>query len=207
MEFDYMEEYLLSDLLILYKSTNRKEYLDEIKNRMFFCGFTSQEISEFIKFEEGIIKYKEKNYTKKIINKFYIIGKKENEYIFYKPDKYMFNPDSNNKNTLMISELLSIIDEAIFLTYSNHINSYNSKKEIKLLAQENINNWAFFEFKNRIEYICRCANNIINGPKTILYGEKTNILYDNEMQICIRRWKNIDVSSKNFVPYTYQYFD
>lgn len=114
----------------------------------------------------------------------------------------MYNPDSDNSKTLLISETLSIIDEAIFVSYSTKISNYKSKEEIIYLSQENEDNWLYFEFFNRLEYVCRCANKIIDGPKSSLYWEKIGILYENEMQICMKRWKNIDVSSKKFVPYT-----
>ena len=57
-----------------------------------------------------------------------------------------------------------------------------------------------------MEYLCRCADHIIDGPKQALYNEKTGIFYDNEMQICLSRWP-VDISSRNFIPYTEEYFD
>lgn len=206
MNFNYMKEMLLSDLLCLYHSTNESKYLKEIKNRMLFCGYTNNEIAEFIQFENDILNSKEEKYNKKIIEKHYIIGKNKNKYIFQNPEIYMYNPDGSNKKTLLISETIAIIDEAIFLSYSKLLNTYNASKEIMYLSQENENNWLYFEFMNRLEYICRCANKIFNGHKKALYSEKSEILYDNEMQICLSRW-NIDVSSKKFIPYTQQYFD
>ena len=206
MNFNYMKEMLLSDLLCLYHSTNESKYLKEIKNIMLFFGYTNDEITEFIQFENDILNSKEEKYNKKIIEKHYIIGKNKNNYIFQNPGIYMYNPDGNNKKTLLISETIAIIDEAIFLSYSKLLNTYNASKEIMYLAQENENNWLYFEFMNRLEYVCRCANKIFNGPKKALYSEKSEILYDNEMQICLSRW-NIDVSSKKFIPYTQQYFD
>ena len=207
MEFNYMEGLLLSDLLCLFNSTADNKYIEEIKKRMFFCGFTIVEITEFINFENNILNSKKEKYNVSIINNYFLIGKKKKQCYFSHPENYMFNPESNNENTLMISELISIIDEAIFLTYSTVLDTYYAKEEIKYLSLEEPTNWLFFEFKNRIEYICRCANHIINGPKSVLYGNKTDMLYDNEMQVCLKRWKNIDVSSRNFIPYTYQYFD
>lgn len=206
MDINYTEGLLLSDLLCLYNLTGIKKYLEELKNRMFFCGFTIEEIAEYIEFENHIFNVRNEKYKKHILTNYFIFGKKENTCIFDNVDSYMYNPSGDNKRTLMSSELISIIDEAIFLSYSNKINSYKSRDEIIKLSIENSSNWLFFEFKNRIEYICRCANHIINGPKKVLFAEKTNILYDNEMQICLRRW-NVDVSSKNFIPYTQQYFD
>ena len=80
MNFNYMKEMLLSDLLCLYHSTNESKYLKEIKNRMLFCGYTNNEIAEFIQFENDILNSKEEKYNKKIIEKHYIIGKNKNKY-------------------------------------------------------------------------------------------------------------------------------
>lgn len=206
MGFNYMENFLLSDLLLQYSLTKDKIYYEEIKNRMLFCGFTIEEVSEFINFESKILEQKKCIDNKLILNKKYIVGKKYATKIFDNIENYMFDPDRNNENTLMISETIAIIDEAIFLSYSNAINEYAAKTEILNLTKENETNWLYFEFKNRIEYICRCANKIINGPKYALYNKKNSNLYNNEMQICIIRW-NVDVSSKNFIPYTNQYYD
>lgn len=206
MGFNYMENFLLSDLLLQYSLTKDKIYYEEIKNRMLFCGFTIEEVSEFINFESKILEQKKCIDNKLILNKKYIVGKKSATKIFDNIENYMFDPDRNNENTLMISETIAIIDEAIFLSYSNAINEYAAKTEILNLTKENETNWLYFEFKNRIEYICRCANKIINGPKYALYNKKNSNLYNNEMQICIIRW-NVDVSSKNFIPYTNQYYD
>lgn len=206
MGFNYMEKFLLSDLLLQYSLTKDKIYYEEIKNRMLFCGFTIEEVSEFINFEGKILKQRKHVDNKLILDKKYIVGKKQETKIFDNIENYMYDPDKNNENTLMISETIAIIDEAIFLSYSNAINEYAAKKEILNLTKENETNWLYFEFKNRIEYICRCANKIIDGPKYALYNEKNSNLYNNEMQICIMRW-NVDVSSKNFIPYTNQYYD
>lgn len=206
MGFNYMEKFLLSDLLLQYSLTKDKIYYEEIKNRMLFCGFTIEEVLEFINFESKILEQKKCIDNKLILDKKYIVGEKHATKIFDNIENYMFDPDRNNENTLMISETIAIIDEAIFLSYSNAINEYVAKTEILNLTKENETNWLYFEFKNRIEYICRCANKIINGPKYALYNKKNSNLYNNEMQICIMRW-NVDVSSKNFIPYTNQYYD
>ena len=206
MDFNYSQGLLLSDLLCLYKSTGEKKYLDELKYRMIFCGFTCDEIDEFVVFESNILCSRKFNYDKRFMEKYYIIGRNSNKKIFPNPNSYMYNPDSDNNKTLMISELTSIIDEAIFLTYSPKIMTYMAKDEIQNLSFETSKNWLFFEFKNRLEYICRCANHIIDGPRSTLFSKKINILYDNEMQVCLKRW-NIDVSSRNYIPYTQQYFD
>lgn len=118
----------------------------------------------------------------------------------------MYEPDSSVEYTLLLSEIITIIDEAIFITYTSKLNEYLTCNEILSMAQENQKIGYFFEFFNRMKYICRCANNVFNGTKSSLYKDKTNKLYDTEMQICIKRWQDIDISSRNFKPYTNEYY-
>lgn len=40
MDFNYSEGLLLSDLLCLYYKTNEIKYLEELKLRMMFCGYS-----------------------------------------------------------------------------------------------------------------------------------------------------------------------
>ena len=103
MNFNYMKEMLLSDLLCLYYTTYENKYLNEIKNRMLFCGYTNDEIYEFIRFESEILNSKKAKYSKKIIDRHYIIGKNKKEYIFKNIENYMYSPDNDNKKTLLIS--------------------------------------------------------------------------------------------------------
>ena len=206
MGYNNLEDLLLSDLLCLYLTTNEPKYYEQLKFRFLFCGFTIVELQEFLRFEKEIISCREEKYNKSITDKYWIIGKQDQKVIFDDPDIYMYDPDSDNSKTLLISETLSIIDEATFISYSRKITDFKSKYEILYLSQESEENWLYFEFFNRMEYICRCANKIMDGPKVSLYSEKIGILYENEMQICMKRWKDIDVSSKRFVPYTEQYF-
>ncbi len=208
MEFNYMKGYLISDLLCLYKKTNDKTYYDEIRSRLSFCSFTGDEIKEFIRFEGNIIDSRQEKYDKKIIDKYWFLGKKNKPCFFNNIYDYMYNPNSDNSKVLLLSEALTILDEAILLRVSNQVAGYKAKKEILNLSMENSKNWVFFEFKNRIEYICRCANHIIDGPKQSLYNEKITNLYDNELQIIMFRWpvEFFDLSN-NFVPYSNQYYD
>ena len=198
-----IKDLLLSDLICLSKNKN-DAFFTELKRRLIFCGFTEREIEELVNFEILIYHANILKYTGKIKNKHWIIGKENETHIFEDTDMYQYNTD--NKNTLLLSTLLAIIDEAFVLSHSSKIDNYKAKEEIKRLAKETQDNWLFFEFKNRIEYTCRCANHIINGPKKSIYNEKISILYDNEMQICMNRWSNINIYSRNFEPYTESYF-
>ncbi len=201
-----MNNLLLSDLICLYIEKKENKYLKEIEKRMLFSGFTKDEIFEFIDFEMNIICNRKKKYDKSLLDKRYIIGKKDKNKIFDVPEKYMYNPESLGDDVLMISETIVIIDEAIFVSYTPKLLEYKSSDEILAISKENEGNWLFFEFFNRLEYICRCANKIDTPIKSSIYADKIGILYDNEMQLCLLRWKNVDISSKRFEPYSDEYF-
>ena len=97
MDFNYSEGLLLSDLLCLYYKTNETKYLKELKLRMMFCGYTNEEISEFIIFETNILYSRKNTYDKNILNTYYIIGKNTSKNIFLNPNSYMFDPEKDNK--------------------------------------------------------------------------------------------------------------
>ena len=205
MRFDNLKQLMVSDLIYLYDITNDKKYYNEIKERILFCGFNIKMLDLLINFENEIISLKKEKYDKPLKEKHWIIGKKNNEHIFSNPNDYMYDPENINPKTLLLSETQVILDEAVFLTYSRKIINYKAKDEIFHLSQENQDNWLFYEFKNRMEYLCRCADHIIDGPKIALYNEQTGTFYDNEMQICMSRW-SVDISARNFEPYTEQYY-
>ena len=93
-----------------------------------------------------------------------------------------------------------------FVSYTSKLLEYKSSNELLLISKENERNWVFFEFFNRLEYICRCANGIDDNTKVSIFANKIGILYDNEMQLCLLRWGNIDISARNFSPYSDEYF-
>lgn len=97
MGFNYMEKFLLSDLLLQYSLTKDKIYYEEIKNRMLFCGFIIEEVSEFINFEGKILKQRKHTDNKLILDKKYIVGKKQEAKIFDNIENYMYDPDKNNE--------------------------------------------------------------------------------------------------------------
>ena len=142
-----IKELLLSDLICLSKTKNDVFYT-ELKRRMLFCGFTEKEIEELVYFETLIYHANILKYTGKIKNEHWIIGKENETHIFENKDMYEYNPNTDNKNTLLLSTLMAVIDEAIVLTYSSKIDNYKAKEEIKQLAKETQDNWLFFELKN-----------------------------------------------------------
>lgn len=207
MEFKYTKGLLLSDLLCLYKETNDEKYLKEIKDRLHFCEFTNDEIEQFLRIEGEVIDSRTEKYNGLISEKYWIFGHKNKKRIFDSSDKYIYNPEDNT-NTLLLSELLAIIDEAIFLSLSNEINKYKAKDEILALANENKSNWLYIDFYSRVEYMLRCANHVMTNSISSLFPDKIRNLYDNETQILLFRWPSEFYNYDNlFIPYTNQYYD
>ena len=207
MGFKYTEGLLLSDLLCLYKETNDEKCLKEIKKRLHFCEFTNDEIEQFLRIEGEVIDSHIEKYNGPLSKKYWIIGQKNKQKIFDTPNKYMYNPEENSQ-TLLLSELLAVLDEAIFLSLSNEINKYKAKDEIISLAKENKNNWLYIDFYSRVEYMLRCANSVMIHSDSTLFPDKIRYLYDNETQILLFRWPSDFYNYENlFIPYTEQYFD
>lgn len=205
MFFENNEALLLSDLVYFYLKTESNIFYDEIEKRMNFCGYTKDEIDMFIDFEGDIIEANNDIYNKTIINKYFIIGN-QNKKNLLPENELAYQPDKKGK-TILLSETLAALDEAIFITYSNSLNKYKAHDEIVSLAHENAKSWLHYEFMNRMEYVCRCANHIIDGGKKAMFSKKNGILYDNEMQIITTRWKDINVQARKFIPYSNEYYE
>lgn len=207
MGINYTKGLLLSDLLCLYKKTNDEKYLTEIKDRLHFCTFNNEEIDEFLRIEGDVINSRIEEYNGPIEKKHWIIGHKTKKRIFESFNEYMYNPEDNTK-TLLLSELLAVLDEAIFLSFSNEINNYSAKNEILSLAKEDKTNWLYIDFYSRVEYMLRCANHVMTKSISSLFPDKIKYLYDNETQILLFRWPSDFYNYENlFIPYTDQYFD
>lgn len=197
------KELLISDLAIKYVKTGDESYKEELKQRFGFCGFKNKEYEEFIRFESNILRKHEEPQEKNIIDTFCIIGNQNKTNIFKNKEEYEYNPQQITNKTLYTSQLIALIDEAIILTFSSKIKEYIAKNEIVTLSKEDTSNWIYYEFNNRLEYICRCANKIKSLNNRSMFEENISKLYDNEMQLCILyRWQKETVAAKNFVPYS-----
>ncbi len=204
----YIKRLLISDLIILYNKTNEIKYINDLKNRFKFCGFTEKETEEFIDFETSLYEFKDCSYDKSIIDKHYIIGNENKKKIFLDETLYKLIPDSTSKKMLYTSEIVSILDEAAVLSYSSKVNDYKAKMEIINLATEKFSNWLYKEFYNRLEYLCRCANKVLTKNKSSIYKDKISNLFWNETKICIdARWDPQYVSAKKFEPYSEEFYD
>lgn len=199
---------LLDDLIIKHIKKNDEKAYQEIIKRLKFCGFNDYTIECIIGYESNIINHG-KIRNKLICDNYFLIPYKNSDIIFSEPSKCIYKLDENVfEETLLISELLAIIDEANIISYSNKLNEYKNKNEIKNLSLENSNNWLIREYNNRLENICRFANNISNLERKSLFKKNYNTLYDNEMQIIMNnRWENLEIRDKLFEPYSEEYFD
>lgn len=203
---NYIKNLLISDLIMLYSKTKDTKYIEDLKNRFKFCGFTNEETEEFIEFETSLYEFKGCKDDKTIIKRHYILGNKNKGVLFEDKSLYKYIPDTSSKKIFYTSELISVIDEAAVLTYSSNINKYKAKDKIIALSKEEVNNWVYREFFNRLEYLCRCANEVFSESKKSLFQKKISNLYWNESKICIdARWDPKYISSRKFEPYSEEF--
>lgn len=204
MEYTNM---LLDDLINKYINDNDLKSFEEINRRLKFCGFNNQTIEYIIGYEGNILNIGKKR-NDLICNEYFIIPKKNHLKLFENINKCIYRLDDNiYTETLLLTEILAIIDEAIVITYGLEINKYKCADEIKMLSNENSSNWLFKEFYNRLENICRYASNVPSTNKEMQFVDKIDILYENEMQIIMNnRWPNLAVRNNLFEPYSDEYF-
>ncbi len=162
--------YTISDLIIKSIYEDNDIYMDEIKNRLYYCGFSPNVIDEVIKNELKLVvnKKNESVSTKRLIN-----------------DSFRLSNVSIKK--MMLSELLCLIDEAVMINkfFSNDY-SYEIIEEIKHISTEDMKNILFKEFYDRIENSFRKANNLKLKFKGYVYEEQIGKLYENEMHIILK---------------------
>ena len=70
---NYIKNLLISDLIMLYSKTKDTKYIEDLKNRFKFCGFTNEETEEFIEFETSLYEFKGCKDDKTIIKRNYIL--------------------------------------------------------------------------------------------------------------------------------------
>ena len=179
-------KYTLSDLIIQSVYQSNDYYLKEAQKRLYYCGFSPNVINELIKSELNLSRLKD---NKIIIEKKFI------------DNNFMIDSLKKNKEKLMLSELLCIIDECVMIGkyYSSNF-TRNVALEIEPLSKENLSNFLMKEFYDRIESMFRNVNNLNLKFKGYINEEQIGSLYENEMKIIIKnRWS--DVLDIDFVPY------
>lgn len=201
------QKYTISDLIIEF--VNGKKYDKnivevEIINRLKYCGFDINTIGYIISYEKAIISKRNINTDEALLkDKYFWINKNINSVLFPNPEDYILEIGKlPTTKTLLLGELLCIIDEAnVFKNHSMNCND-TVMHELEELGRENFDNWVLYEFFNRLENECRFANNISNDVKTMLFQTSIDKLYDNEMGIVmINRWKSIMPKEAIYVPY------
>ena len=166
----------ISDLTIKSIYENNDIYLDELKKRLYYCGFSPNVIDEVIKRELKLVASRK---NELIISKRIIDNNFKNENIDVKK--------------MMLGEILCLIDEAVMINkfysdkYSNEV-----LKEIELISVEDMHNFLFKEFYNRIEKCFRKANNLKLKFRGFVYEEQIGKLYENEMGLILKsRWSDV----------------
>ena len=166
----------LSDLIIKSIYEDNNIYLDEVKKRLYFCGFSPNVIDEVIK------------------NELKLVSDRKNEIIISKTIiNNDFKVENINIKKMMLGEILCLIDEAVMIDkFYKDKYPINLLDEIEKISMEDMNNFLFNEFYNRLEKCFRKANNLNLKFKGFVYEEQIGKLYENEMQIILKsRWGNV----------------
>lgn len=165
----------ISDLII--KSIYEKKglYIEEVKKRLYYCGFSPNVIDEVIKNELKLAKRKNESIIKKTVI-----------------DK-TFKVENIDVKKMMLGEILCLIDEVVMINkYYQDQYPKSVLQELESISKEDLNNFLFKEFYNRLEKCFRTANNLKLKFKGFVYEEQIGKLYENEMQIIVmNRWNSI----------------
>ena len=155
MDFDLLK-YTLSDLLIKYKYDKNDIYLNEVKRRLKYCGFSTSVIECLIKEETKLIN----NDSESLIKNIYITN------------DFKLNDIKGKEDKLLLSELLCIIDEAVMIK-KYFVKDYNKDllDELEPIKEEDLSNIFYLEFFNRIENYFRKGNNLKLAFKGFAYEE------------------------------------
>ena len=211
MNKDY-EHLLFDEVLYLYINGDQKALLEAF-DRLKFCDFDEKTIKLIIDTEINIINSRKLSFNPPFMNKFWWLKDKE----YYKTNKllpldnleYCYIKDNENKNTLTLSELISIYDEAFYLTHIDknvHPNIY--EEAIEIAKYEDYRSWVVCEIYSRFETMYRMANNINSDVKKISNVYRMHRFYDNESHIQHNfKWNRIlDVKNK-WRAYSKHYFE
>lgn len=174
----------ISDLIIKSIYENNDLYLEEVRKRLYYCGFSPNVIDEVIKKELKLVvdRKNELIIPKRVIDK-------------------NFKKENIDVKKMMLGELLCLIDEAVMISkfFKDQYDS-NTLQEILLISNEDMHNILFKEFYNRLEKCFRKANNLKLKFRGFVYEEQIGKLYEEEMKIILKeRWSN--TLEIDFTPY------
>lgn len=203
---------LFSDLIVLLLKNDNKDVLEEIYNRLSFCGFEEKTISYIISYEKKIVQKREREISFPIYKNFFWKNKNSSRKIFDNDtEKYCLRPDfSPNEYTLLTSELICIYNEAYYIcNISNYKYSdlvYDEAYEIS--EYEDSGSWVIGEFYNRLENFYRFANKISNNYKGLYAKKNIYAFYDNELNILFQtRWSQYLDPKNPWESYSNKYLD
>lgn len=211
MNKDY-ECLLFDEVLFLYINGDQKALM-EAYDRLKFCDFDENTIRLIIKTEINIIKSRNLTFNPAFMYKFWWLNDKS----FYENNKllpldnseYCYLKKGDYKNTLTLSELISIYDEAYYLTHIDknvHPNIYD--EAITIAKYEDYRSWVVCEIYSRLENLYREANGIVDKEKKINNVYRMHRFYDNECHIQHHhKWNRLlDVRNK-WRAYSNHYFE
>jgi len=142
--------------------------LDELYRRLLYCDIDKLTAANIIESEIEIIKRKKVKNNFSIKNKFWWINKNDINDTSYSRELlplqekkyYLFYNDKISDNALLLSEIISIFDEANYISKSKiYFNNNDVQNEIELISSYNDErSWLLGEIYNRFNYLFHCAN-------------------------------------------------
>ena len=203
---------LFDELLYLYINGD-SDALEEAMERLKFCDFDKRTIKEIIEIEILIIKYRKLKFKPSLFERFWWLSNKNK----YNKEKllnknrynYCFNYNKITNDTLTLSELISIFDEAYYLVHiAKDVPSNIYNESFEIAEFEDYRSWIISEIYNRLELCYRKANNIIKDDNFITDIYRMHTFYDNEFHILINyKWNRIADIKNKWMSYTDDYYN
>lgn len=207
---------LITELLIDYKKTKNHESLNEVYDRLMFCGVEKKIIDSFIELENNIIEKRKIKWNRPLYNTYVWmenIKKKEYKKIFDSPlGEYliMYNKKEWYTNkTLTTSELALYINEATYIDGLYKKITKDLKNEIHNCGE--LNQDKYLLRKENSYRLMTCYEKVYKkeAPDTII--QAANRLLTNELHILnlCKFVYPLNVQNKvqmRWTPYTDEYY-
>ena len=207
------DSYLFSELVYKYIKNKDSEILNELSDRMNFCGFSKEMINCFIDLETLIINYQNIEYDKPLYDKYYWFKTNDNIFINDYNNIFMIN-NKINKKTFTFSECICTLDEATYMLALN--NNINSKLKEELLTFGEIDKTSFIRKEVAYRFML-CYDKIMgkNSEMPEEYFSCVNKFINNELRIInLCKWiypndrqNSIKIQWKPYTSEYYKYYD
>lgn len=181
-------------------------FYNEIIRRLKFCEFEEIMIQELIAYELEILKSTKKRYESLLINKKWWLDQENVQKVLSLPyEQYLmyYNGEMSEK-ALTNSEIVSLYDEALFI--SEYKNNFDQSiiDECEILSKKESEFNLRDQFIHRIDYIYKREMN--KNYNLVIFNKAMRFL-QNEMHIIFIEKYNYKIKEEDkWIPYTNEYF-